>query len=221
MKTKLILGTMNPSKLDEMRNYFIGMELDALAPQDVVSGKPDIEESASTMRGNAILKASAWNRLTGLPAMAEDSGLLFLDLPEDHPDQPGVSVRRFKGKSQTDDEMLAHYIEIVHRHGGTLRAAWMNCWCILLDAEHGETYENTSIPFILKDTPSPHRNPGWPLDSISYLPEIGKALVDATEEEMTERNRNDTREESFRLWLHAAATRLIDGSTPYLTYSKS
>ena len=80
--------------------------------------------------------------MTGFPVIAEDSGLLFMDLAQADPDQPGQFVRRFHGKSMTDEEMLEHYIDIIHRHGGELRACWLNCWCLLEDQDHGETYEN-------------------------------------------------------------------------------
>ena len=169
MRKTIVLGTLNPSKLEEMQSYFTGTPFHALSPKDITASVPDIPESADTIRGNAILKAKAWQQITGLPVIAEDSGLLFMDLAPEDPDQPGQFVRRFHGRKMTDEEMLEHYIDIIHRHGGQLRACWVNCWCLLEDARHGETHENSSVPFLLRENASPLRHAGWPLDSISWL----------------------------------------------------
>ena len=214
MSVQIVLGTLNPSKLEEMQSYFAGTEVQSVSPGELTKDHPLIPETASTVRGNAILKAKAWNRITGLPVIAEDSGLIFLDLPVDHPDQPGQFVRRLDGRSMSDEEMLSHYIELVHRHGGKLRACWSNCWCILEDEDHGELHENASVPFYLLENPSPNRHNGWPLDSISWLPEVGKYLVDCTEEDMEYRNRKGGYTDTFHLWILEAADHLISGTLP-------
>lgn len=214
MSVRIVLGTMNPSKLEEMQSYFAGTEICAVLPKEVTAEKPSIPENAPTVRGNAIMKARAWHRLSGLPAIAEDSGLRFLDLPEDHPDQPGQFVRRLDGRSMTDEEMLSHYISIIHQHGGELRACWVNCWCVLVDEKHGEIHENSSVPFLLRETPSPHRHTGWPMDSISWLPEVGKYLVDCTDEDIEYRNRKGGYTDPFHAWILQVADHLIKGTIP-------
>ena len=95
MKNRVVLGTMNPSKLEEMQSYFTGTAFIGVSPREVTDRVPEIPESADTVRGNAILKAKAWHRMTGFPVIAEDSGLLFMDLAQSDPDQPGQFVRRF------------------------------------------------------------------------------------------------------------------------------
>ena len=217
MKNRVVLGTMNPSKLEEMQSYFTGTAFIGVSPREVTDRVPEIPESSDTVRGNAILKAKAWHRMTGFPVIAEDSGLLFMDLPQSDPDQPGQFVRRFHGKSMTDEEMLEHYIDIIHRHGGELRACWLNCWCLLEDQDHGETYENRSLPFLLRETPSPLRHTGWPLDSISWIPESGKYLVECTAEDLAYRNRKGGYTDPFHDWIRRASECLANGHLPNLT----
>ena len=71
---KIVLASGNRNKYREMKDAFspIGVELlfggDFENPQDV-------EETGDTYEANALLKAEAWAKATGLPAMSDDSGL--------------------------------------------------------------------------------------------------------------------------------------------------
>lgn len=187
MKT-ILIGTNNPSKLALIRQDLAGLGVECVSPADL--HLTDIPaETARSASENALLKAQAWHRASGLPVITEDSGLVFVDLPPDHPDQPGVFVRRVGGKTLTDEEMLRHYAACSARHGGALQAAWQDAWCVLIDentihlrADTADTLREHS--FTLLDTPCERRVPGWPLDSLSYFPAAGKYKADMTREEV-------------------------------------
>jgi XTP/dITP diphosphohydrolase len=67
----LVLATANPGKAADMR-HLLGAALDLVPlPGDA----PDVEENGATFEDNAVLKARAAARLTGLPAIGDDSGL--------------------------------------------------------------------------------------------------------------------------------------------------
>lgn len=178
---KLLLGTNNVSKLQGMTEdvQFFCPGVVCLSPAAI--GLTDIQpaEDAVTAAENALNKARTWHEASGLAVLAEDSGLVFLDLPADHPDQPGVRVRRMNGSSwMDDDEMLDWYAAIARRHGGSLRACWSDAWCIV--DEDGTAHPFTmsqevlsANAFLLTATPCAARTPGWPLDSLSVHPEIG------------------------------------------------
>lgn len=187
---KLLIGSHNPSKLKSLQSLF--------APEDdVVCLSPlelhlkiDVPESAHDAAGNARQKALAYHQASGFPVLAEDSGLLFLDLPADHPDQPGVHVRRMVTGyvMENDEELLRWYQAIAHRHGGKLRAAWQDAYCLVMDAQH--IYCHTAAKqlieryaFWLVDTPCTARNPGWPLNSLSVSPYTGRYFAETTWEE--------------------------------------
>lgn len=168
---KLLIGTTNPSKYGSMLQQLEGMDVVTLSPAEL-GIRVDSAEDARTAEGNALEKARAWHRATGLPVLTEDSGLVFLDLPPDHPDQPGVHVRRASGHVMTDEEMFVWFTDLAHRHGGRMRAAWQDAWCLMIDEDHVDTYadrveELEPWSFWMMDH-AVRRNiqPGWPLERI-------------------------------------------------------
>lgn len=168
---KLLIGTTNPSKLKTMVRQLRDIDVDPVSPADL-GVHIGTAEDARTAEGNAFQKALTWHRASGLPVLTEDSGLVFLDLPLDHPDQPGVWVRRAAGYEMTDEEMLEWFTALAHRHGGKLRAAWQDAWCLMIDEQHYATFADSveelgPWSFWLVDH-LVHANdfPGWPLERI-------------------------------------------------------
>ncbi len=210
---KLLIGTHNPSKLAAMRARFAPEDGITCLSLDDLDIHVDIPEDAKDALGNARQKALLYHQASGLPVLAEDSGLIFLDLPDDHPDQPGIHVRRMQNGHvmEDDEEMLRWYQVIAHRHGGRLRAGWQDAYCIVLDETHVYTMtdDKTSLPcvFDLIDLPCKARKPGWPLDSLSICPYNGRYFAEMTTEERqtayhahSDAARN--RHEAFCHWLH-------------------
>lgn len=187
MIRKILLGTENPSKLTFFQPYFTPAGVEVITPNQIGCSCA-CPEDARTPEGNAMQKARAWHKASGMPVFAQDSGLVFLDLPEDHPDQPGTHVRRPRGVTLDDDAMLAYYIELVRRHDGKLRAAWQDAVCLCLDDETcltlikpREMLEESA--FLLVDSPVAARHKGWPLDSMSINIKTGRYYLDEEDEE--------------------------------------
>ncbi len=197
MKT-LLIGTNNPSKLRVFEDYLAGLDIRCVTPASLGLQSIPAENERCAL-GNAIEKAKAWHRVTGLPVITEDSGLVFLDLPKNHPDQPGVMVRRASGHTMDDEEMLAWYQAIIHRHGGQLRAAWEDAWCVLQSEEHYLTHVDTPETLahharLMIDRPCEKRLPGWPLDSLTYFPDLGKYKAEISLEAMGQTMQKDRQE---------------------------
>ena len=78
MTRRLVLATRNEHKVHELRQILSGLAdelgLDVVGADDV-EGAPDVAETEVTFLGNARLKAVALASATGLPAVADDSGL--------------------------------------------------------------------------------------------------------------------------------------------------
>jgi XTP/dITP diphosphohydrolase len=89
-----VLATANPHKAEEMRKVLrpLGVEL-LERPNDV----PDVDETESTLEGNALLKARALCEATGRPAIADDTGLFIEALDG----RPGVWSARYAGERAT------------------------------------------------------------------------------------------------------------------------
>lgn len=214
---KLLIGTNNPNKFKVFTSYLQGLNVEFVSPSDL--GLSDIPaENARNATGNALEKARAWHRASGLPVITEDSGLVFFDLPPDHPDQPGVMVRRASGHVMDDEEMLAWYSAIIRRHGGQLRSAWEDAWCVLKDettyALHADTPETLEHHMrLMVADPCAARIPGWPLDSLTYSPIINKYVAEMTpEEKRAAANANQAAAQADQLqlieWLRSEVSKL-------------
>jgi XTP/dITP diphosphohydrolase len=95
MSHKLLLATRNKGKIEEFRRI-----LDALAPGEInlvgldqFPDLHDVDETGSTFQENALLKAREMSEATGLPAIADDSGLCVDALNGD----PGIYSARWSG----------------------------------------------------------------------------------------------------------------------------
>jgi XTP/dITP diphosphohydrolase len=71
----LFFGTTNPGKLRELRRLVAALPVRVVSPGDLGRPLPEVEEDGLTFAENAVKKATAYARLTGLHALADDSGL--------------------------------------------------------------------------------------------------------------------------------------------------
>ncbi|MFF3332244.1 RdgB/HAM1 family non-canonical purine NTP pyrophosphatase [Streptomyces sp. NPDC002888] len=122
--TRLILATRNAGKITELRTILA----DAGLPHDLVGADafpdiPDVKETGVTFAENALLKAHALAQATGLPAVADDSGLCVDVLNG----APGIFSARWSGKHGDDranlELLLAQLSDIADEH----RAAHFAC----------------------------------------------------------------------------------------------
>lgn len=91
---RLVIATHNPGKLIEMRYLLAPYGVDAVSAGDM--GVPEPDETETTFSGNARLKAEASTKATGLPAFADDSGLVVDALDG----EPGIHSARWAGPSR-------------------------------------------------------------------------------------------------------------------------
>ena len=111
---QLLYATGNDSKICNMRYRLTGYDIEIITPKDL-GIHIDVDESGSTPIENARLKAMAYYEKTGLPTLAADSGLYVDDIPADA--QLGLFVRRVKGKTLSEEEMIEHYSNLAARYG--------------------------------------------------------------------------------------------------------
>jgi len=102
-RRRLVLGTRNQSKIDELRTILADARLDVeLLSVDAFDDVPEVPETGLTFADNALLKARAVAKATGLPAVADDSGLCVDALGG----QPGVFSARWAGGHGDDQANL-------------------------------------------------------------------------------------------------------------------
>src|SRR5438045_8089144 len=105
---RLVLSTRNPHKVRELRAL--------LAPHEVLALPDEVElppETGHTFADNALDKARAAARATGLPALADDSGIEAAALGG----APGVRSARFAGENASDEENLSKLLREVPPDG--------------------------------------------------------------------------------------------------------
>ena len=103
---RLILATRNAGKLRELRallrDKVPGLDVDTQVVDAVEAGAPDVVESGTTFEENALLKARAVAAATGIPAVADDSGLAVDVLGG----APGIFSARWAGRHGDDSANL-------------------------------------------------------------------------------------------------------------------
>lgn len=98
---QFVLATRNAKKAEELQRILAELSLDIhLLTVDQFPDAPEVEETQTTFVGNALLKARALCEFTGLPAIADDSGLCVAALAGN----PGVLSARWSGASENVDQ---------------------------------------------------------------------------------------------------------------------
>ena len=120
--SRYVLATRNLHKVAELRRI-LGAGGPELLSLDAFAPFPDVVETGVTFAENALLKAHATASATGLPAIADDSGLCVEVLGG----APGVFSARWSGKHGADDAnldlLLAQLADVPDEH----RGAWFAC----------------------------------------------------------------------------------------------
>jgi XTP/dITP diphosphohydrolase len=126
MSQKLVLASNNPGKLRELGELLAPLGL-ALVSQGEL-GVSEAEEPAVTFVENALLKARHAARQTGLPALADDSGLAVDALNG----QPGVRSARYAGSGASDHDNVQALLEALADVPEAERSAQFHCVLVYL-----------------------------------------------------------------------------------------
>ena len=102
---RIVLATRNDGKLAELRRILAGLDVELVTAAEL--GLPQIDEAGETFVENALAKARAAVEATGLPALADDSGLVVDQLQG----APGVRSARFAGPEADDETNLKLVLE--------------------------------------------------------------------------------------------------------------
>jgi XTP/dITP diphosphohydrolase len=106
MTKKIIFASKNEGKVKEVRHILEGINVEILSLNDV-SFDDEIHESADTFEGNAKIKAEIIYKKFKLPTIADDSGIVALQLGN----EPGVYSARYAGETATDEDNNRKLIE--------------------------------------------------------------------------------------------------------------
>ncbi len=115
------MATGNPGKLAEIARLLDGLGVEVVA--QAVLGVSDADETGKTFAENSLIKARHAAAATGLPAIADDSGLAVDALDG----RPGVYSARYAGVNATDDENIDKLLAELAGVGADARGAAFHC----------------------------------------------------------------------------------------------
>jgi len=127
---KIVLASGNVGKVREIAQLLDGLNINVL-PQSGFN-VPEIEETGLTFIENAMLKARNAAHHTGLPAIADDSGIA-VDVLQG---RPGIYSARFAGVGASDEDNLLKLIDMIKPFPDEQRTARFICSMVYLRHEH-------------------------------------------------------------------------------------
>ena len=149
-RSRIILATHNPGKLAELRRILAASRVDVdVADLGEYPDMPEVAETGSTFAENALLKARAVAAHTGLPAVADDSGLCADALNG----MPGVLSARWSGRHGDDEANLRLVLAQLADVPAGRRAAHFFCAAALVLPSGAEHVTEGAVHGWLTDAP--------------------------------------------------------------------
>ena len=186
---KLVLASKNPKKLKEMGDILSALGVEVLS-EEQAGVDVEVEETGTTFAENARLKAEAVMRASGLPAVADDSGLCVDALNG----APGVYSARYGGEGLDD---AGRYRLLLENMRGQLdrRCKFVSAICCAFP--NGDVVEAWGeCPGTLAYAPK--GSDGFGYDPIFFLPERKKTFAQLTAEEKNAISHRGKALEQFR-----------------------
>lgn len=182
---KLLVATRSPGKQREVRRLLTGSGIDVVFPDEAGVDRSQSEdrlELGDSFAANARAKAEYFTKQTGLPTVADDSGLEVFALGG----EPGVRSRRWAGAEGTEREVdAANNALLLSRLSGapeSKRRARYRCVLVLYRKPNGfpETFEGACTGRVLE---SPAGTSGFGYDPLFWSDDLQKSFGEATDEE--------------------------------------
>jgi len=126
---KLLIATNNQGKVAELARLLDIKGLELVMHAEVGLIDFDVEETGLTYFENASLKAVAFAKASGLPSLADDSGLEVDGLDG----EPGIYAKRYAGENVTDAERIAFLLKKLEERPGAARTAEFVAMLVLSD----------------------------------------------------------------------------------------
>ena len=170
----LVIATRNPGKTSEIRDLLKDFPVE-IKNLDDFGPIPEVEEDGDTFDDNAYKKASFAAEVLGIPALADDSGLVVEALDG----APGVYSARYAGENATDEQRCSRLLNELKTE--TNRKAAFECVIsIAVPGGPALTYEGRCEGVIAEQ---PAGDNGFGYDPVFYYPPLKKTFAQLTREE--------------------------------------
>jgi XTP/dITP diphosphohydrolase len=177
VKSRLLVATTNPGKVQEIRRVLDGLSVELVTLSDLPP-LAEPEETGTTFAENARLKARYYAEASGLPTVAEDSGLSIDAIGG----RPGVQSARYPGATYADK--FANLYRELSGHPPPWTARFV-CALAFVDQAPGTRPVAFECEGIVEGEVigAPRGANGFGYDPIFFYPPYGKTLGEATDAE--------------------------------------
>ncbi|TKJ39829.1 non-canonical purine NTP pyrophosphatase [candidate division LCP-89 bacterium B3_LCP] len=167
---KILLASRNRDKQREIREKVSSLHIEILTPDDFPD-LPEVVEDGDTLEENASKKARTLHQLTGVPTIADDTGLEvdFLN------GQPGVYSARYAGPDATYQDNVDKLIRELQGVPEGQRGARFRCVIAYIRDGQLNTFEGKVDGFISK---TPAGESGFGYDPVFYVSDEGKTFAE-------------------------------------------
>ena len=172
---KVILASKNQHKLTELSAILSGLGFE-IALESEYGLDIDVDETGTTFEENSLLKAETVMKASGLPVLADDSGLMVDSLDG----APGVYSARY-GHKNSDAERIGYLLANLKDVPAGSRAAKFVCVITLVTPEGQTIQARGEVHGMLLRAPAGENGFGY--DPIFYYPPFGKSLAQVSPEE--------------------------------------
>ena len=172
---KIVLATHNHDKEIELKHSLrgLGVEICSLSEYPDIG---EIEETGATLLENSLLKAHTVHGRTGLPAIADDTGLEVDALDG----APGVYSARFAGADATYEDNVNKLLSVMEEVSEERRSARFRTVISFVDGNQ-ELWTEGHIDGKIIDFP--RGNAGFGYDPVFYIPQLEKTFAELSTEE--------------------------------------
>jgi len=175
MHTKTLLyATTNPGKVMEVRKYLQSYSISLVSPTQL-GLTIAVEETGQTLEENARLKVQAYrDRAPDLVVLGDDTGVEIDALHG----EPGIHVRRWKDHTTrlSDQEVITYCLERLQNVPAGQRGAQFRTVLALATPDGSIEYFAGILRGMIAEDPAPLKIPGFPFETLFYVPEWGKLL---------------------------------------------
>ena len=175
MNKTLVLATGNPGKVRELANMLSPLNINVVPQSDF--NVSEVAETGTTFIENAIIKARHAAKITGMPAIADDSGLEVDGLNG----APGVYSARFAGEGASDQDNIDKLLNDLDNNPN--RKA--RFWCVLVLMRHADdpTPLICSASWEGEITQTQHGEGGFGYDPVFFVEEQNCTSAELTKEQ--------------------------------------
>ncbi len=179
---KIVLASGNPGKVREFNEMLAGLGFEVLAQGEFAV--PEIEETGLSFVENAILKARNAAMHTGLPALADDSGLEVDALQG----APGIYSARYSGPDSSDAKNVDKLLAALQHVPEAERTARFQCLIVYLRHPSDPTPLIAQGSWEGRIAFARSGSGGFGYDPVFWVPELGRSVAQLNAEEKNSRS---------------------------------